>query len=125
APSSSSAPARPGRSGSPSTPGVPVPGRRHAVHAASGKRLGVAHPRQEGPPDLRLVPPALAASATAAATLDASPGTVAGLVVVCLGVAVALAVGRRRSGDGSRGRHSGWSRATAVAVLLCTATAAV
>ncbi|MEU0439037.1 ComEC/Rec2 family competence protein [Streptomyces sp. NPDC006186] len=95
------------------------------MHAASGKRLGVAHPRQEGPPDLRLVPPALAAWATAAATLDASPGTVAGLVVVCLGVAVALAVGRRRSGDGSRGRHSGWSRATAVAVLLCTATAAV
>ncbi|POX48372.1 hypothetical protein C3489_27460, partial [Streptomyces sp. Ru71] len=42
---------------------------RNPVHAASGHRLGAAHPRQEGPVDLRLVPPALAAWATAAVTL--------------------------------------------------------
>ncbi|MDX3311070.1 ComEC/Rec2 family competence protein [Streptomyces sp. ME08-AFT2] len=65
------------------------------MHADSGKRLGDAHPRQEGPVDLRLVPPALAAWATAALTLDASPGLVGGLVVGCLAVAaILLVVGR-------------------------------
>ncbi|MFF9620320.1 ComEC/Rec2 family competence protein [Streptomyces griseosporeus] len=96
------------------------------MHAASGKRLGAAHPRQEGPPDLRLVPPALAAWATAALTLDAPPGVVTGLVVVCLGVAAVLMVVRRRgAGDGPGVRRKGWTRATVAAVLLSTATAAV
>ncbi|MGW1782864.1 ComEC/Rec2 family competence protein [Streptomyces sp. NPDC002143] len=66
------------------------------MHAESGKRLGDANPRQEGPVDLRLVPPALAAWATAALTLDASPGLVGGIVVVCLVTAGALLVVRRR-----------------------------
>lgn len=70
---------------------------RQAVHADSGKRLGDAHPRQEGPVDLRLVPPALAAWATAAFTLDASPGLVGGLVIGCLAAAVILLVVRRGS----------------------------
>ena len=51
---------------------------RPAVHAAAGNRLGAAHPRQEGPTDLRLVPPALAAWATAAVTLDAPPAWTTG-----------------------------------------------
>ncbi|RSN68633.1 hypothetical protein DMH26_45155, partial [Streptomyces sp. WAC 05379] len=57
---------------------------RAAVHTTSGRRLGAAHPRQEGPTDLRLVPPALGAWATAALMLDAPPEWVAGVAVVCL-----------------------------------------
>ncbi|MFB9352761.1 hypothetical protein ACFFUA_36095, partial [Streptomyces heliomycini] len=56
------------------------PTARRRVHAASGNRLGAAHPRQEGPTDLRLVPPALAAWATAAVMLHAPPGRAAGAV---------------------------------------------
>ncbi|MEU8572391.1 ComEC/Rec2 family competence protein [Streptomyces asoensis] len=90
------------------------------MHAASGKRLGAAHPRQEGPVDLRLVPPALAAWATAALTTVAPPGRVVGLVTVCLLVAGALLIaGRRQAGRARRGR------ATAAASLLCVAAAAV
>ncbi|MCX4762092.1 ComEC/Rec2 family competence protein [Streptomyces sp. NBC_01275] len=72
---------------------------RRAVHEASGNRLGDAHPRQEGPVDLRLVPPALAAWATAALTLDASPGWVGALALGCLLAAgVLLRAGRRGTG---------------------------
>ncbi|MET9757925.1 ComEC/Rec2 family competence protein [Streptomyces sp. NPDC006372] len=93
------------------------PRSRSAVHAASGKRLGTARPRQEGPTDLRLVPPALAAWGTAALMLDASPGWVTGIVTGCL-AAVALLPWARRAGWAS------WSRASAAAVLLCVAAAA-
>ncbi|GGX12741.1 ComEC/Rec2 family competence protein [Streptomyces chartreusis] len=72
---------------------------RAAVHATSGRRLGAAHPRQEGPTDLRLVPPALAAWATAALMLDAPPEWVAGLAVVCL-VAAGVLLLVRRGGTG-------------------------
>ncbi|MFE1297109.1 ComEC/Rec2 family competence protein [Streptomyces sp. NPDC058731] len=82
------------------------------MHAASGKRLGDAHPRQEGPVDLRLVPPALAAWATAAVCLDAPPWVIAGVTAVCLLVGVGLLVARRAV------------RATAAGVLLCVAAAA-
>ncbi|MFD8046535.1 ComEC/Rec2 family competence protein [Streptomyces chartreusis] len=71
---------------------------RAAVHATSGRRLGAAHPRQEGPTDLRMVPPALAAWVTAALTLDAPPEWVAGLAVVCLVAAGVLLLVRRRGG---------------------------
>lgn len=78
---------------------------RRAVHAASGTRLGDAHPRQEAPADLRLVPPALAAWATAAFALDASPEVAVGGAVVCLVLAGALLGvgrrGRRVPGDGA------------------------
>jgi competence protein ComEC len=100
---------------------------RRAVHAASGKRLGAAHPRQEGPTDLRLVPPALAAWATAALTVDAPPGWVVGVVALCLVAAgVSLGLRRRRSaGDGSSGpRRPTWPRVSGAAVLLCVAAAA-
>ncbi|MEV6482358.1 ComEC/Rec2 family competence protein [Streptomyces sp. NPDC051576] len=78
---------------------------RRDVHAASGNRRGAAHPQQEGPTDLRLVPPALAAWATAALALDASPARVTGVAVAALTVAlVLLLVTRRRrsAGDDSR-----------------------
>ncbi|GAA3498033.1 ComEC/Rec2 family competence protein [Streptomyces prasinosporus] len=99
-------------------------GARQPVHAASGRRLGASHPRQEAPTDLRLVPPALAAWATAAVTLHAPPGRPAGVVAASLTVAgVLLAVrgrrpGRRRTTDRPRLLTS------VAAVLLCVAAAA-
>ncbi|WP_280886224.1 ComEC/Rec2 family competence protein [Streptomyces sp. LBL] len=109
-----------------------APGVRPAVHATSGKRLGAAHPRQEGPTDLRLVPPALAAWATAALTLNASPEWVSGLVALCLvAVGVLLVTGRvrrrpaRATGAGARLAPVTWARVSIAGVLLCVAAAAV
>ncbi|MFD5270710.1 ComEC/Rec2 family competence protein [Streptomyces sp. NPDC058335] len=76
------------------------------MHAASGSRLGASHPRQEGPVDLRLVPPALAAWATAALMLDASPRLVGSVALVCVIVAGVLLGGwgsRARGGRASVG----------------------
>ncbi|MFF3306862.1 ComEC/Rec2 family competence protein [Streptomyces sp. NPDC002952] len=78
-------------------PGAPD---RPAVHAVSGKRLGASHPRQEGATDLRLVPPALAAWATAALTVHVSGTWVTGLVVVCLAGAAVLLLMRWRGAHG-------------------------
>ncbi|MEG8275488.1 ComEC/Rec2 family competence protein [Streptomyces sp. AHA2] len=122
-------PVSPERAGTPVSPdriGTPVsPDRavselrtaRSAVHAASGRRLGSSRPRQEGPTDLRLVPPALAAWGTAALVLDAPPGWALGVVAGCL-LAVALLPCARRLEVPS------WARASAAAVLLCVAAAA-
>ncbi|SMQ16221.1 competence protein ComEC [Streptomyces sp. Ag82_O1-12] len=93
---------------------------RSPVHASSGTRLGTARPRQEGPTDLRLVPPALAAWGTAALVLDASEAWVLGLVIGCL-VAVGLLPLARRA---PRARVASWPRASAAALLLCVAAAA-
>ncbi|MET8242987.1 ComEC/Rec2 family competence protein [Streptomyces sp. NPDC005202] len=90
------------------------------MHAASGKRLGAAHPRQEGPTDLRLVPPALAAWATAASALDAAPEWITGFTVACLAVAAVLLLVRRR---GALARRA-WACASVAAVLLGAAAAA-
>ncbi|NED85406.1 MBL fold metallo-hydrolase [Streptomyces sp. SID11233] len=60
------------------------------VHTASGRRLGDADPRQEGPADLRLVAPALAAWASAALTVGAPGRWAAAGVVLCLGAAMVL-----------------------------------
>ncbi|WUG94231.1 ComEC/Rec2 family competence protein [Streptomyces violaceus] len=95
---------------------MPEPARS-SVHASSGQRLGTARPRQEGPTDLRLVPPALAAWGTAALALGTSPGWAAGIVAGCL-LAVGLLALARSSGTAS------WPRASAAAVLLCVAAAA-
>ncbi|WP_217251933.1 ComEC/Rec2 family competence protein [Streptomyces sp. AC602_WCS936] len=92
---------------------------RAPVHAASGHRLGAAHPRQEGPADLRLVPPALAAWGTAALLLDASAGWAVGVVAVGLAVAAVLLLRTRKRGP-ARGR----SRASVAALLLCVAASA-
>ncbi|MEU9186028.1 ComEC/Rec2 family competence protein [Streptomyces sp. NPDC048484] len=130
------------------------PTNRPTVHAGSASPLGAAHPRQEGPTDLRLVPPALAVWATAAVALDAPPGWVAGVVCVCVAVAGRLLLagrGRMREAPpirvpepepdpepepepepGPGGRRAGswwggwrsWSRASVAAVLLCVAAAA-
>ncbi|MFJ7340131.1 ComEC/Rec2 family competence protein [Streptomyces sp. NPDC101110] len=68
---------------------------RSSVHASSGTRLGAARPRQEGPTDLRLVPPALAAWGTSALVLGASPKWAVGLVIGCLAAAGLLPLTRR------------------------------
>lgn len=100
---------------------------RAAVHAASGHPLGAADPRQEdGPADLRLVPPALAAWVAAALAPDAPAGWTAGAVLAGLAVtgvllvraALAAAPGRRA---GVRRRVNG---VAAAAVLLCAAAGA-
>jgi competence protein ComEC len=87
------------------------------VHVSSGKRLGLARPRQEGPADLRLVPPALAAWGTAALVPAVPAGWAVGLVTACLGAVVFLALTRRRG-------SASWPRASAAALLLCVAAAA-
>ncbi|MFF3464946.1 ComEC/Rec2 family competence protein [Streptomyces sp. NPDC002619] len=107
---------------------------RRPVHADSGKRLGAAHPRQEGPTDLRLVPPALTAWAMAALGLEVPPLWITGIAVLCLIVAVIL-LGARRGATGRMFAPSPrltrpsawltWPRASVAAVLLCVAAAAV
>ncbi|MFI6402652.1 ComEC/Rec2 family competence protein [Streptomyces sp. NPDC050548] len=115
---------------------------RRAVHTSSGNRRGAAHPHQEGPTDLRLVPPALAAWATAALALDASPAWATGVAVAALVVAIVLLLARRRGGvGGSRAfsrppthpeppptpadpSRASWPRASIAALLLSLAAAA-
>ncbi|WUV70772.1 ComEC/Rec2 family competence protein [Streptomyces sp. NBC_01478] len=115
------------------------------MHAASGNRRGTAHPQQEGPTDLRLVPPALAAWATAALALDASPAWVTGVSVGTLTVALVLLLMTRRrdrtgrsrtsprldpglSPDGLRPaaswRQAAWPRVSIAALFLSIAAAA-
>ncbi|MFE4967835.1 ComEC/Rec2 family competence protein [Streptomyces sp. NPDC056660] len=115
---------------------------RRAVHAGSGRRLGTAHPRQDTAADLRLVPPALAAWATAALTLDAPPGWTAGTAVACLVVGLIL-LWRSRAGrrpgtvtdtspalrpatvtGNSPPLQPTWRNASVGALLLCVAGAA-
>ncbi|QGV80683.1 ComEC/Rec2 family competence protein [Streptomyces ficellus] len=97
---------------------------RPAVHAASGTRLGAADPGRDGPADLRLVGPALAAYGAAALAVGA-PGwwTVAGVALCALG-GIALLL-RRGGGNGrvvaARSRGGGTACA---AVLLCAAAGA-
>ncbi|OEJ98218.1 ComEC/Rec2 family competence protein [Streptomyces thermolilacinus] len=95
------------------------------AHGASGSPSGHANPRQEGPADLRLVAPALAAWGAAAVALGL-PGwwTLTGTVLCGIGAA-ALLVGRRawRAGPGSGGRWRENATACA-AVLLCAAAGA-
>ncbi|MFI2349477.1 ComEC/Rec2 family competence protein [Streptomyces sp. NPDC019443] len=80
---------------------------RPAVHAAAGHRLGASDPRQEGPADLRLVPPALAAWAAAAVAVGARGWWTAVGVTACvvaagllLAPATARAVRSVRAGAG-------------------------
>ncbi|GAA2389036.1 ComEC/Rec2 family competence protein [Streptomyces glaucosporus] len=85
---------------------------RAAAHAAAGHRLGASEPRQEGPADLRLVPPALAAWGAAALALGV-PGraVVTGAAACCLGAVVCLLL--------ARGRAGGWT--AAAMALVCAA----
>ncbi|MFF3493613.1 ComEC/Rec2 family competence protein [Streptomyces sp. NPDC002795] len=96
-----------------------VRGGREASSTAG--RLGDAHPRQEGPLDLRLVPPALAAWGTAALMVAGSPWWAGLVAVVCaVGGAGLLVAGRGGAGRAVRS----WRGPSAAALLLCTAAAA-
>ncbi|WP_406371733.1 ComEC/Rec2 family competence protein [Streptomyces sp. NBC_00647] len=109
-------------------PGVPGSAGRRSVHVASGRRLGAAHPRAEGPTDLRLVAPAAAAWLTAAVTVGVSPGWVAGVVVVSLVGGGLLLVAGRGGARSERGRAAArpgsWPWVSVAAVLLCVGAAA-
>ncbi|PKW07749.1 competence protein ComEC [Streptomyces sp. 1222.5] len=124
-----------------------------AAPGAGPEEREEAGPDRAGPLDLRLVPPALAAWATAASTLDAPASRAAGLAAVCLvgGLVLLCArgIGQRRTartgqertgrsapvpgasprtdladpGERAGGRF-GWARPSAAAVLLCVAAAA-
>ncbi|WP_229916132.1 ComEC/Rec2 family competence protein [Streptomyces fructofermentans] len=72
------------------------------MHAAAGSPLGASHPRQEGPADLRLVPPALVAWAVAAWALAAPAEWVVAVTTGCVVVAGGLlAAGRRGTAAGA------------------------
>ncbi|CAG7627496.1 Competence protein ComEC [Actinacidiphila bryophytorum] len=88
------------------------PQGRAAVHAAAKSRLGASEPRQEGPPDLRLVVPALAA--WAAAALEPTVGATALLVATALAAAAtAAATAARRPRPRPRARARDRARARA------------
>ncbi|MEV7019630.1 ComEC/Rec2 family competence protein [Streptomyces sp. NPDC093991] len=93
--------------------------RTPVVHADSGTRPDTSPPRQEGPTDLRLVPPALAAWATAAVMLHAPPGWAAVTVVVSVLAAAVLLPARRRLTERAR-----VTAHAVAATLLCVAAAA-
>ncbi|MGW1980168.1 ComEC/Rec2 family competence protein [Streptomyces sp. NPDC001889] len=103
---------------------------RRAVHTASGHRLGAANPRQEGPADLRLVFPALAAWAASALAVGA-PGRWTALgAALCAALAALLLVSVLRPGARRAARAGGRDRITATAtacaaLLLCAAAGAV
>ncbi|MFF8539492.1 ComEC/Rec2 family competence protein [Streptomyces werraensis] len=100
--------------------------RARARVVPDAERQGAFRPREEGPTDLRLVPPALAAWATAAVTLHAPPGwavtTVAASVlvaVVLLAAGSRLLPARRRPAEGAR-----VTAHAVAATALCVAAAA-
>ncbi|WP_367041809.1 ComEC/Rec2 family competence protein [Streptomyces sp. Je 1-332] len=122
-------------------PGAPTEPGHPTAHTPTGPGAAGAHPRREGPLDLRLVPPALAAWGSAAVALDAPHQWVTAAVVVCVVVAGALlvtwTVRSRSAGEGEEGRQDAvtgppggwwrgqpWRRVSAAAVLLCAAAGA-
>ncbi|WP_199563821.1 MULTISPECIES: ComEC/Rec2 family competence protein [unclassified Streptomyces] len=75
------------------------------IHAASGKRLGLSDPRQEGPADLRLIAPAAAAWAGAGLAVGAPGHWAAAGAALCLVAAmILLAVSLRRPRTARPGR---------------------
>ncbi|WP_326603678.1 ComEC/Rec2 family competence protein [Streptomyces sp. NBC_01800] len=118
------------------------PDTHQDVHTVSGRRLGVSDPQQEGPVDLRLVPPALATWAAAALAVGA-PGrwTAVGTVVCLVAGLVLLGVSRASADQATCARPAGEGDArdggeiavrkrrrlhatAAAAALLCAATGA-
>ncbi|MEE1739190.1 ComEC/Rec2 family competence protein [Streptomyces sp. BE147] len=79
-----------------------TPGAGIGLHRASGRRLGIPDPRQEGAADLRLVPPALAVWAAAALGLGAPGRWTGGAAAVCGGVALVLLAMSRRPAPAGR-----------------------
>ncbi|GAA0590104.1 ComEC/Rec2 family competence protein [Streptomyces crystallinus] len=119
---------------------------RAVVHVESDSARGAANPHQEGPPDLRLVPPALGAWAAAAVALNAPARWVTwGIVAMLTAAGVLLGPTVRRWRSGARpgraegatgagpappaaraGRPGPWwaNRVAVAAVLLCAAAGA-
>ncbi|MGA5084823.1 ComEC/Rec2 family competence protein [Streptomyces pseudogriseolus] len=107
--------------------------RAAVVHDVPAERPGTSRPRQEGPTDLRLVPPALAVWAAAAVMLHAPPGWTVAVVTASLLVAAVLLTARggfllgrglllpARRGLTTRARVTAQAVA---ATLLCAAAAA-
>ncbi|MGA5569813.1 ComEC/Rec2 family competence protein [Streptomyces pseudogriseolus] len=107
--------------------------RAAVVHDVPAERPGTSRPRQEGPTDLRLVPPALAVWATAAVMLHAPPGWTVAVVTASVLVAAVLLTARggfllgrglllpARRGLTTRARVTAHAVA---ATLLCAAAAA-
>ncbi|MGW7005022.1 ComEC/Rec2 family competence protein [Streptomyces sp. NPDC054933] len=108
----------------------PVPDR--PGRAAAGGRLGASRPRQDGPADLRLVPPALATWLAAVIALSAPGRWVAVGAGACLAAALVLCAAHRRATHGLSGASAGWmparpgirTAAVAAAALLCAGVAA-
>lgn len=71
------------------------------MHAAAGSRLGASEPRQEGPADLRLVPPALATWLAAALALGTSTVRAGAAALLCLVATVPLLALRTRGTPGA------------------------
>ncbi|MGW2558833.1 ComEC/Rec2 family competence protein [Streptomyces sp. NPDC001514] len=94
---------------------------RPGVHTAAGHRLGASDPRQEGPVDLRLVLPALAAWGAAAFALTARPPWPAAVVVLCLATAAMLLAPLVVRAVRQQSRPGSGNRVAAAAVLLCAA----
>ncbi|MEU2054783.1 ComEC/Rec2 family competence protein [Streptomyces bungoensis] len=126
-------------------PDAPGTGRRRTGRDASREQRADAgaDARRPVPPDLRLVPPALAAWGTAALVIDAPPVWSAGVALACLVAGVLLLSARSArsarsapsaGSEGSPARREGMpvrpsvrlgrSRAPVAAVLLCVAAAA-
>ncbi|MEU1077533.1 MULTISPECIES: ComEC/Rec2 family competence protein [unclassified Streptomyces] len=81
---------------------------RQVVHSESDSALGAANPHQEGPPDLRLVPPAIGAWGAAALGLKVPGEWAVGGVLALLAVAgVLLGPTIRRRGRGAALSGSG------------------
>ncbi|MET8179513.1 hypothetical protein [Streptomyces sp. NPDC005336] len=79
--------------------------QRAPVHAAATSPHGASDPRHEGPADLRLIPPALAAWAAAALALSVPARTVAvTCTIACLAAAALLYAARRRADTALGGR---------------------
>ncbi|MFF7195864.1 ComEC/Rec2 family competence protein [Streptomyces sp. NPDC008079] len=97
----------------------PAASERAAVHAAAASRLGAANPRQEGPPDWRLVGPAVAAWGGAAVGPGLGTRVGIGVVLAALlaGAALLVAAGVRGGGRRELG-------AALAAVVLCGAVGA-
>ncbi|MET7761687.1 ComEC/Rec2 family competence protein [Streptomyces sp. NPDC005393] len=81
--------------------------QRAPVHAAATSPHGASDPRQEGPADLRLIPPALAAWAAAALALSVPARTVAVTCTIACLVAAALLYAARRRADPALGGRGG------------------
>ncbi len=99
---------------------------RSPAHAAAATRLGASDPHEEGPADLRLVPPALATWLAAALALNASVSWAVTVAVVCLAVALPLCAVLRASGTTRGAGATGGIRVavgSTAAVLLCACAA--